>query len=244
MNRFSLLIPNFNHDKTIAGLLDRLARHGLPCLIVNDGSNAETRRILEQQERGRDWVNILHLPQQSGKGGAVLAGLFHLHEAGFTHAIQLDADGQHDPADVPKFLQLAEVYPTALVLGQPVYKATAPKARMIGRQISRCWVWIATLSFDIADPLTGYRVYPIGSVVAIARRHRLGRRMDFDPEIAVRLHWSGIAVKNVQTLIEYPEGGRSHFLMFKDNALISWLHTRLFFGMLLRLPKWLAKGAK
>jgi glycosyltransferase involved in cell wall biosynthesis len=242
MNRFSLLIPNFNHKETIASLLDRLAVHQLPCLIVNDGSDAETRGVLEQQESVRDWVKVLHLPKQRGKGGAVLAGLFHLHEAGYTHAVQLDADGQHDPDDVPKFLQQAEAHPSALILGRPVYNPDAPKSRIIGRQISRCWVWIETLSFDIADPMLGYRVYPIGATVAVARRHRLGTRMDFDPEIAVRLYWEGTSVRNIQTRIEYPKGGRSHFLMFKDNTLISWLHTRLFFGMLIRLPRLLAKG--
>jgi len=242
MTRFSLLIPNYNHKETIAGLLDRLAVHRLPCLIVNDGSNVETRRILDLQEGARDWVKVLHLPRQHGKGGAVLAGLLHLHEGGFTHAIQLDADGQHDPDDVPKFLRQSETQPTALVLGQPLYNSSAPASRLIGRQITRCWVWIETLSFDIADPMTGYRVYPIGSTVAIARRHRLGNRMDFDPEIAVRLHWAGTPVKNVPTRIEYPKGGRSNFLMVRDNLLISWLHTRLFFGMLARLPRLLAKG--
>ena len=243
MNRFSLLIPDFNHKETIIVLLDRLAVHRLPCLIVNDGSDAETRRVLEQQEGMHDWVKVLHLPKRRGKGGAVLAGLFHLHEAGYTHAVQLDADGQHDPDAVPKFLQQAEVCPTALILGRPVYNSAAPKSRIIGRQISRFWVWIETLSFDIADPMTGYRIYPISVTVAIARRHRLGTRMDFDPEIAVRLHWEGTPVRNIETRIEYPEGGRSHFMMFKDNALISWLHTRLFFGMLIRLPRLLAKGA-
>jgi glycosyltransferase involved in cell wall biosynthesis len=244
MNRFSLLIPNFNHKETIASLLDRLMVHRLPCLIVNDGSDAQTCRILEQQQSMRDWVKVLHLPKQRGKGGAVLAGLFHLHESGFTHAVQLDADGQHDPDDVPKFLQQAEAHPAALILGRPVYNPDAPKSRIIGRQISRFWVWVETLSLDIADPMLGYRVYPIGATVAVARQHRLGTRMDFDPEIAVRLHWTGTPVRNIQTRIEYPNGGRSHFLMVKDNTLISWLHTRLFFGMLIRLPKLLAKGGR
>ncbi len=241
MNRTSILIPNYNHKDTIASLLDQLAEYGLPCLIVNDGSNQATREVLEQQERTRNWVKVLHLPERRGKGGAVLAGLHHLHETGFTHALQLDADGQHNPADVPKFLEQSEAHPSALVLGQPIYDADVPKSRLIGRQITRFWVWVETLSFDIADPMVGYRVYPVASVVAVAQQQRLGTRMDFDPEIAVRLYWSGVPIRNVETRIVYPASGTSHFQLYRDNARISWLHTRLFFGMLARLPRLLGK---
>lgn len=241
MNRPAILIPDFNHKEVIGSLLDRLAVYNLPCLIVNDGSEPETRRVLEQQESERDWVRVLHLPLRRGKGGAVLAGLFWLNEAGYTHALQLDADGQHDTADVPKFLKAAETDPDALILGRPIYSADAPKSRIIGRQISRVWVWIETLSFDIADPMLGFRVYPLQATTALARKHRLGTKMDFDPEIAVRLCWRGVPIRNVDTRIAYPSGGLSHFQMIRDNVLISWLHTRLFFGMCIRLPKLLMR---
>ncbi len=241
MNRPALLIPNYNHKDTIAALLDRLALHQLPCLIVNDGSGPETRRVLEQQEQTRSWVKILHLPERSGKGGAVLAGLLRLHEQGYTHAVQLDADGQHDPADVPRFLEQSVAQPAALILGHPVYDAAVPKSRLIGRQISRFWVWVETLSFAITDPLLGFRVYPLAAAAALAGRCRLGKRMDFDPEIAVRLCWDGVPIVNVATRIAYPAGGTSHFQLVRDNALITWLHTRLFFGMLVRLPRLLAR---
>ncbi len=241
MNRCSILIPNYNHKEAIVPLLDRLAVYQLPCLIVNDGSEPGTRAVLEQQERERSWVKILHRPERGGKGAAVLSGLLHLHENGFTHAIQLDADGQHDTSDFPKFIEQSKADPSALVLGSPIYDDSAPKSRLIGRQISRFWVWVETLSFDIADPMLGYRVYPLAPAVAIARRVRLGGRMDFDPEIAVRLYWEGVPVRNVPTRIAYPVGGRSHFMMFSDNVKISWLHTRLFFGMLIRLPRLMRK---
>jgi glycosyltransferase involved in cell wall biosynthesis len=242
MNRFAFVIPDYNHHQAISSLLDRLAVYELPCLIVNDGSEAQTRAVLEKQERDRDWVRILHLSRRRGKGGAVLAGLLYLHDAGYTHALQLDADGQHDPKDVPRFLQQSEAEPAALVLGQPSYGSDVPKVRLIGRQLSRFWVWIETLSFAIADPMLGYRVYPLASTVAIARQCRLGARMDFDPEIAVRLYWSGVPIRNVPMRVEYPAGGQSHFLLFRDNVLITWLHTRLFFGMLWRLPRLVGRG--
>lgn len=241
MNRPALLIPNFNHKDTIASLLDRLAVYRLPCLIVNDGSGPETRRVLEEQAQARDWVTLLHLPERRGKGGAVLAGLLQLHAQGYTHAVQLDADGQHDSADVPRFLAQSAAQPAALILGHPIYDADVPKARLIGRQISRFWVWVETLSFAIADPLLGFRIYPLAAAAALARRQRLGTRMDFDPEIAVRLCWDGVPIVNVATRIAYPVGGTSHFQLVRDNALITWLHTRLFFGMLIRLPRLLAR---
>lgn len=236
MNRTSLLIPNYNHWEAMPALLDRLAPYGLPCLIVNDGSGEKTRHVLEEQRQKHPWVDVLHLPENLGKGGAVMAGLHHLHEAGYTHALQMDADGQHDTNDVPKFLAASAAEPGALILGMPVYDASVPRGRLIGRQITRFWVWVETLSFAINDPMVGFRVYPVAAVLAVARQRKLGARMDFDPEIAVRLCWSGLPVRNLETRIQYPPGGLSNFDLLRDNVRISWMHTRLFFEMLPRLP--------
>ena len=66
--------------------------------------------------------------------------------------------------------------------------------------------------------------------------------MDFDPEIAVRLVWAGVPVRNVATRVRYYADGISHFALLADNARISWLHTRLVAGMLPRLPRLLARA--
>jgi glycosyltransferase involved in cell wall biosynthesis len=232
-----ILVPIYNHKDTIAGVLDRMAHFRLPCIVVNDGSDSATCHVLAEQGRQRPWVQVLQRPRNGGKGEAVKTGLLLADAIGYSHALQIDADGQHNADDIPRFLAEAEAYPHALVLGKPVFGKDAPTSRRLGRKVSRFWVWAETLSLAIGDPLVGFRVYPVPSVVACMRKQRLGSRMDFDLEIAVRLYWAGVPVRNVVTTIVHPEGGRSHFRVVRDNALLSWLHTRLFFGMLCRVPR-------
>ena len=231
----AILIPNHNHKDEIGALLDRLAPFRIDCLIVDDGSEPETQRVLEEQAARRSWVKVLRRPQQGGKGAAVIDGLRHLHEAGYTHAVQMDADGQHNSADLPKFLHEARTNPNSLILGTPTYGPDVPRVRLIGRQFSRLLVWFETFSFAISDPLLGYRVYPLNETVALTHRHELGKRMDFDPEIAVRLNWSGMPVRNLRTRVCYPENGHSNFRMVADNLSMIALHVRLLGGALRRL---------
>jgi hypothetical protein len=147
----------------------------------------------------------------------------------------MDADGQHDSADLPQFLQEAGTNPNALILGTPTYGPDVPRMRLIGRQFSRVLVWLETFSFAISDPLLGYRVYPLAETVALTHQHEFGKRMDFDPEIAVRLKWSGVRVRNVRTRVCYPENGHSNFRMVADNISMVALHLRLLAGALRRL---------
>ena len=236
MLNICFLIPIYNNKDTITAVLDRLAVFDLPCLVINDGSNKETRDLLEMLDAARSQVHVIHLPQNGGKGAAVKAGLLAAHEHGYSHALQIDADGQHETADVPLFLEKVRQCPNALVLGVPVFGEDAPAARRIGRLISRFWVWIETLSFAISDPLFGFRVYPVAAAAHLINTSYMGSRMDFDPEIAVRLCWAGVPIENIPTRVSYPEDGVSHFMVIRDNLRISWMHTRLVCGMLLRLP--------
>ena len=221
--------------------LDQVSHFRFPCIIVDDGSDQATRHVLAEQETQRPWVQVLRRPRNGGKGAAVQAGLLRAHEIGYSHALQIDADGQHDTRDIPRFLAEAETYPNALVLGKPVFGEDAPTARCFGRKISQFWVWVETLSLAIGDPLFGFRVYPVSTVAAFMQQKRLGSRMDFDPEIAVRLYWAGIPIRNVVTTVIYPKDGNSHFHPVRDNVLLSWLYTRLFFGMLCRVPRLLLR---
>ena len=120
-------------------------------------------------------------------------------------------------------------------MGFPHFEG-APFSRRFGRRVSTFWVQLETASQQIQDPLCGLRCIPLAPAVAILDLHSCGNAMDFDPEIAVRLVWAGVPVESVPTLVVYPDGGTSHFRMLRDNLRISWLHTRLFFGMLPRLP--------
>jgi glycosyltransferase involved in cell wall biosynthesis len=204
--------------------------------VVDDGSDRETRTTLDRISEELPWVEVLRLPVNRGRGAALRHGYRAAAQRGFSHAVQLDADGQHDPADVPKLLDAARREPEALVLGEPVFDASAPKSRLYGRRLSQLVVWVETLSRSVHDPLCGFRCFPLGPTVRLIERVGLGDRMEFDPVITVRLVWDGLAVVNVPTRVRYFRGGLSHFRLIRDNALITAAYVRLFFGMLVRLP--------
>ena len=226
----------YNHAGAITHVVDALRPLGLPCRIVDDGSDAPARQVLARISSSESWVTVQHLPQNGGKGSAVMAGCDAALAGGFTHALQIDADGQHDIADAARLLDLSRRNPAAMVSGEALYDSSAPRSRRYGRYLTHVWVWINTLSLEIRDSMCGLRVYPLAATCAIWRSHRLDRRMAFDTEIMVRLSWSGVRIIAVPTHVTYPRDGVSHFRMLKDNVHISWMHTRLFFGMLRRLP--------
>lgn len=236
------VIPVYNHEGAIGAVTARLLAHGLHCVLVDDGSTAPCARVLDDiaaAEPSR--VTLVRLAVNQGKGAAVMAGIARAAALGYTHALQIDADGQHDTGDVPRFLAEARQRPDAVICGHPVYDESVPKARLYGRYATHIWVWINTLSFDIRDSMCGFRVYPLAPLAALAARRRLGRRMNFDTDVLVRLYWQGVTIVNVPTRVKYPEDGVSHFLVWRDNVLISGMHTALFFGMLSRIPLLLAR---
>ncbi|MCU7375045.1 hypothetical protein PEC18_30565 [Paucibacter sp. O1-1] len=170
-----------------------------------------------------------------------MSGLRQAYRDGFSHALQVDADGQHNLTDIPLMISTSEQHPAALISGQPQYDESVPKGRLYGRYITHFWVWIETLSFDIQDSMCGFRVYPLAATEQLFSQQALGERMDFDIEVMVKLHWQGTAVVHVPTKVIYPEDGISHFQGVRDNVRISWMHTKLFFGMLARLPRIITK---
>ena len=189
-------------------------------------------------EARHPWVEVAHRDRNGGRGAALKTGYRLAARAGFSHAIQLDADGQHDAADVKRFLEEIARDPGALILGSPIFDASAPKSRLYGRQLSRAMVWLSTLSFDITDPLCGFRGIPLAETVALIDSVETGDAMEFDPELVIRLHWRGLRIRNLPTRVVYQPGGVSHFHMIGDNARMTWVYTRSLGGMLLRLP-WL-----
>jgi glycosyltransferase involved in cell wall biosynthesis len=229
------VIPIYNHKDTIAATARALRAHGLPVLVVDDGSDDATRAVLDALA-AEDGIRLLRLPQNQGKGRALTAGFIAAHETGHTHALQIDADGQHDVADVPRFLAEAAADPRAMICGKPVYDDSVPRARLYGRYVTHFFVWVETLSLDIQDSMCGFRLYPLAPTRAEIARKPLPARMDFDTEIAVRLYWRGVPVRNLPTRVIYPENGLSHFRMWRDNLRISAMHTRLLLGMLPRAP--------
>ncbi len=240
-SQYCVVIPIYNHEKFIESTLNRIFPFKLPIIIVNDGSRDECTQILNQLQERYDSVDVLHLPQNGGKGAAVIAGLNKAYADGYKYAVQIDADGQHDIEKLNELLAVSKASPEALVTAVPVYDESVPKGRLIARYITHIWVWINTLSFNIKDSMCGYRVYPLQATCNLLQRVSLGLRMDFDIEILVRLFWDGVDIKNFPIKVIYHDDGISHFDAVQDNILISKMHARLFFGMLIRLPKLLLR---
>jgi glycosyltransferase involved in cell wall biosynthesis len=233
-----IIIPVYNHEAAMPQVLAKLKNFGLPTILVNDGSSALCSQILaECTEREPDWLTLINRSENGGKGAAVLDGFRAAQALGFSHAIQIDADGQHNVNDIPKFVEAAEQYSEALILGRPLFDQSAPKSRVYGRMIANLWVWINTLSLAIADGMCGFRLYPLAAVAELADGTDITKGMDFDIDILVRLYWQGVDVINLPTAVQYPYDGVSHFKLWKDNLMISKTHAKLFFGMLLRIPQ-------
>lgn len=243
--RPAVLIPVYDHELAIGPTLDQVLAHDYPVLMVDDGSGDTCRdTLIELRDRYPQLVSLVRLEQNGGKGAAVKTGFNALLEQGFSHAVQIDADGQHDISDLPLFLETAALNPGSLVTGYPVFDEDIPRARFYGRYLTHVWVWINTLSFDIRDTMCGFRVYPLAAVVELLEQEKCGNRMDFDPEVIVRWHWRGGKIMNLPTRVRYPIDGISHFDVWQDNLLISLMHARLFFGMLYRLPGILWRKAR
>jgi predicted LPLAT superfamily acyltransferase len=238
-----IVVPVYNHGEPLKATAVRLAALALPIIVVDDGSDAGTKDAIAAVAATLR-VEVLTLPENGGKGHAVMAGLRAAAARGFTHALQVDADGQHDLDDAPKLLAAARADPSALVCGEPRFDESAPKSRLYGRKLSAFWVAVEALSLRMPDTMCGFRVYPLASTVALVDSVVLGRRMDFDIEIAVRLHWRGVPLRGIATKVIYPPGGLSNFRTFRDNVLITKLHTKLVLGMLLRLPLLATRGLK
>ncbi|CAE6947500.1 hypothetical protein R69608_05619 [Paraburkholderia nemoris] len=243
MMRFApcIVIPIYNHKDAIGATVAHLAVHRLPIFVVDDGSDEATQQVLAslaQQYAGQ--LTLLRLPVNGGKGAAVMAGLRAARAAEYTHALQIDADGQHDATDVPRFIEAALAEPGAVILGRPVYDESVPKSRLYGRYLTHVWVWIETLSLTIRDSMCGFRLYPLALACELIDSVQLPTRMDFDIEILVRLYWRHAAFRSIPTRVIYASDGVSHFDVLWDNVRISRSHTRLVFGMLWRLPMLLA----
>ncbi len=227
------LIPTYNHHTKIGEIVERLNSLQIPVFIVDDGSDLATQNTLAVLKG----VNLKRLAENAGKGAAIKAGLNWVAELGYSHAFQIDADGQHCLDNIQEFLSLSLEQPQALISGKPQYDMSMPLARKIGRWFTHFWVWIETLSFQISDSMCGYRIYPVQASFAIMNKTNIGLRMDFDTEIMVRLYWDGTLVLMHPVKVSYPAGNLSNFDVVKDNWRITKMHTKLVFTMIFNLLK-------
>lgn len=234
-----VLIPSYNPGQQGVETVRAARRMWAPVWVVSDGSNDGSTEELLALAAHDPGLRVLVLPRNQGKGAAILHGLQAAQRAGFAFALTMDADGQHPADSIPAFMAASQASPGAMILGLPQFDASAPVLRVRGRKISNGWVNLETLWAGIGDSLFGFRVYPIQPLIDIMARRRWMRRFDFDAEAVVRLCWRGVRPINLAAPVRYlrPEdGGVSHFRYARDNALLTWMHTRLFFGFLLRLP--------
>jgi glycosyltransferase involved in cell wall biosynthesis len=242
MFRPCVVIPFYNHEGCVGAVVEGVIAQQLACVLVDDGSAPLAAAMLDGLvNKAPEQITLIRHPNNRGKGAAVLTGIRHAATAGYSHAVQIDADGQHRVADIPRFLEQAAAHPQALIVGFPQYDETVPPLRFWGRYLTHVWVSINTLSRQIEDSMCGFRVYPLPAVVELYRKHKLGQRMNFDIEVLVRLYWAGLEIINLQTPVNYPADGVSHFRGWLDNYLISRLHATLFFGMLARSPMLIAR---
>jgi polyprenyl-phospho-N-acetylgalactosaminyl synthase len=228
--RICAVIPTFDNPDTLAAVVAAVRPLVAAVIVVDDGSAAPGRGVVAELARSADVFAVVRA-HNGGKGAAVKDGLREAAARGFTHALQVDADGQHDVAEAPALLAAALAQPDALVLGAPRFDASAPRGRLIGRKITQWWTNLETRGKLIDDPMCGFRVYP---VVAANAARVSADRMDFDIEIAVRMAWAGVPIVNLPVQVRYPPGGVSHFRMVRDNLRISCMHGRLVLGMLMR----------
>ncbi len=234
-----MLIPSYNPGPRLLPTVRAALAQWAPVWVVVDGSTDGSAEQLQALAAEHAALEVWVLPRNHGKGAAVLYALHEAHSRGFTHALTMDSDGQHPVERIVTFMRASFEAPNAMVLGAPVFDASAPTLRVKGRKISNWWANLETLWAGIADSLCGFRVYPVAPLIAVMRRQPWMRRFDFDVEAVVRLSWRGLPIVNLPAPVRYftPEdGGVSHFKYWRDNALLTWMHFRLFFGFLVRSP--------
>ncbi len=239
-----VLVPCYNPGAKVLQTVRSIRAQWSPVWVVVDGSTDESTALLQAEAAQDPGLQVFVQSANSGKGSAVLHGITEALNRGFTHALAMDADGQH-PADlIATFMARSIAQPSAMILGKPVFDASAPALRVNGRKVSNSWANVETLGAGVGDSLYGFRVYPMRPLQKVMQGSRWMRRFDFDPEVAVRLCWQGVHPINIDAPVKYfspQEGGVSHFKYLRDNVLLTWMHTRLFTEFLVRLPWLLAR---
>jgi glycosyltransferase involved in cell wall biosynthesis len=234
-----VLIPSYNPGRRALETVQAARAQWDPVWVVVDGSNDGSAEALESLARSDPGLRVLVRPGNGGKGAAIFDGLSAARRAGFSHALTMDADGQHPADRIGAFMNASAAAPAAMILGDPVFDASVPLIRLRGRTISNWCTNVQTLWAGIHDALFGFRVYPIVPLLQIMEHSRWMRRFDFDAEAVVRLSWRGVPVINLPAPVRYftpEEGGVSHFNYWRDNTLLTSMFIRLLAGFVLRLP--------
>ncbi len=219
--RICVVIPVYNHGLTVQGVA-RAAKAALPVIVVNDGSTDATAAALA----GEGGITVVTLPCNQGKAAALRAGFAQAQQQGFTHAITLDADGQHPTGALADFTAACRRQPEALIIGvRDLRTARAPLARRASNQLSTFWFKFET-GLPLADTQCGYRCYPLA---ALRPLRATSGRYAYELELLVKAAWAGVPLvaQPVETDYAAPTSRLSHFRPWRDMAAVSWLHSRL-----------------
>ena len=235
-----VVIPSYNTGSLLADTVRAARGAWAPVWVVVDGSTDGSAQAVQALAASDPGLRVLVLARNGGKGAALQHAMVLARATGFTHALTMDADGQHPAGHIPGFMAASLARPDAMVLGQPVFGPEAPALRVRGRMVSNALASLETLG-AVGDSLCGFRVYPVVPLLAAMASTRWMRRFDFEPEAAVRLSWQDVPALRLPVPVRYVaqnEGGVSHFRYGRDNLLLGWMHARLLPEFLVRLP-WL-----
>ncbi len=238
-NTHLVLVPCYNPGNKVLETVRAIRQQWSPVWVVVDGSTDGSTALLQAEAATDPGLKVLVSTANQGKGSAVLRGISEGLNQGFTHALTMDADGQHPVQLIKHFMSTSQANLSHLILGKPVFDASAPALRVNGRKVSNGWANLETLGAGIGDSLYGFRVYPMKPLQTVMNNNRWMRRFDFDPEAAVRLCWAGLKPLNIDAPVKYfsaDEGGVSHFKYLRDNTLLTWMHSRLLIEFIVRLP--------
>ena len=228
-NTHLVIVPSFNSGRLLAVTVAAARTCWAPVWVVIDGSTDDSAGAVEAMAETDPALRVLRLSTNRGKGEAVRSGLIAASALGFTHALVMDADGQHPAASIAPFMAASAAVPEALIMGRPVFGEDAPRIRVVSRRVCNAAAALLTLR-HVGDTLFGFRVYPIAGLLSVMRASRGMRRFDFDPEAVVRLVWDGMPLVHLLTPVRYPsraEGGVSHFKYLRDNVLLTCMYIRL-----------------
>ncbi|WP_051261618.1 glycosyltransferase family 2 protein [Desulfovibrio inopinatus] len=230
LNTLLVVVPTYNHTGTLPDVVRRIKAQHPHVLVVDDGSD-----IPVSANDLSDTIDVIRHPVNQGKGAAMKTAAKRARQRGMTHILTIDADGQHFPEDIPRFISAMEQHPESIIVGSRNFNAkNIPGSSRFGRWFSNLWYRIQTLH-TISDMQSGFRAYPL---TVFEKIQSTENRYSFEIEILVKATWAGFHIEEIDIPVFYPEPDQriSHFKAFWDNARISWLNTRLTVWAILRLP--------
>ena len=219
--RCCVLVPTYNNEKALEGVLQELLLYTTNIVVVNDGSTDRTREILSNFSH----LNIFHFDNNSGKGAALNHGFQKAEDLGYEYAITIDSDGQHYPDDLQVFLEELEAKgpkdPELLLVGdRNMGRDGIPGKSTTGNKFSNFWYLVVT-GINLGDTQSGYRLYPLKVVNPITL---YTNKFEYEIEIIVKAAWRGVEVKNIPIKVFYEDNRVTHFRPFWDITRIVMLY--------------------